>query len=107
MSPRFMSWAYELYKKFEKNFQDEGLGTFRGEKPMSGYYAIMFLMQVCDQLDIYGFIPYKDEDKYDLLSTWYHYFDRAIPRYKSHSFDLTEYIYEILAAKYPTRIRLH
>mmetsp|Transcript_15092 Transcript_15092/g.36511 ORF Transcript_15092/g.36511 Transcript_15092/m.36511 type:complete len:129 (-) Transcript_15092:112-498(-) len=79
----------------------------RGEKPMSGFYAIIFLLQVCDELDIYGFTPFKEDDSHTMLSTAYHYFDWATPRKGSHSFDLTRYIYEMLDIAFPGRFKLH
>ena len=47
------------------------------------------------QTDLYGFAPYRDEDKFNPLSPRYHYFDSAVPRTGSHSFDLTRYIFQL------------
>ena len=107
LSPQFMAWAYELYLQLQQRFQELHFGEFRGEKPMSGFYAILFLLQVCDEVDIYGFTPYQEADRNTLLSDAYHYFDGATPRRGSHSFDLTRYIYELLDVAFPGRFKLH
>lgn len=109
LSPQFMTWAYELYLQLQQRFQEQHFGEFRGEKPMSGFYAILFLLQVCDEVDIYGFTPYKEADRNspETLSDAYHYFDGATPRKGSHSFDLTRYIYELLSVAFPGRFKLH
>ena len=91
MNPEFVSWAYELYLTFQTNFRRGGMGKFSGEKPMSGLFAILFALQICDTVDIYGFEPYKD----GLTNQKYHYFDDAKPRPGSHSFDLAHYIYQV------------
>lgn len=67
---------------------------------MSGFYIILYSLFVCDSVELYGFTPYRDQDKNAALHTQYHYFDSAIPRAGSHSFDLTLYIYKALSRKY-------
>jgi len=106
MSPKFVAWAYQLYQAFEDRFESLTIGTFRGEKPMSGYYAIMFALQVCSEVDVYGFTPYQESDAGDVLAPRYHYFDQAVPRHNSHSFDLTQNIYRLLARELPF-FRIH
>uniref|UniRef100_A0A061QMP4 Beta-galactoside alpha--sialyltransferase 1 isoform x1 n=2 Tax=Tetraselmis sp. GSL018 TaxID=582737 RepID=A0A061QMP4_9CHLO len=101
MSPKFVGWAYKLYKEFEDRFESLGFGNFRGEKPMSGYYAVMYALQVCSEVDIYGFTPYQESDAGDPLAPRYHYFDEAVPRHNSHSFDLTQNVYRLLASQLP------
>ena len=81
---------------------------------MSGFYAFLFAMQVCDEVDVYGFAPWRDppkvrgKDKEREASPPpppshqqpYHYFDSAVPRPGSHSFDLALYIYKLFAIAY-------
>ena len=68
---------------------------------MSGFYAFLFALQVCDEVDIYGFAPWHDgDDQRAGGANKYHYFDGAIPRPGSHSFDLALYIYELFAARF-------
>ena len=105
-NPLFVIWAYHRYDAFKRRFEDLGLGQFPGEKPMSGFYAILFLLQACDQLDLYGFEAYMESTGSDLMGTKYHYFDDAVPRHNSHSFDLTQYIYRAIAFANPGRLRI-
>ena len=73
---------------------------------MSGFYAILFLLQTCDTLDLYGFEAYMESTGSDLMGTKYHYFDDAVPRHNSHSFDLTQYIYRAISIANPSRLRI-
>ena len=98
MSPSFISWAYQLYRDIRRQFQRNHLGRYPGEKPMSGFYAFLFCLQVCDKVDIYGFAPWHDGD--EERGEKYHYFDNAVPRKGSHSFDLALYIYHLFASQF-------
>ena len=42
MSPQFTSWAYLTYREIRRRFQRHKLGHYPGEKPMSGFYAVLF-----------------------------------------------------------------
>ena len=46
LSPEFMAWATNLYGQLKTRFHKHGLGRYEGEKPMSGYYAILWALQV-------------------------------------------------------------
>ncbi|QDZ25536.1 sialyltransferase [Chloropicon primus] len=105
-NPLFVVWAYRRYGDFKKRFTQLNLGTFPGEKPMSGFYAILFLMQACERVDLYGFEAYQESAGTDVMGTKYHYFDDAVPRHNSHSFDLTQYIYRAIAHANPRRLRI-
>lgn len=104
LSPYFVSWSYQMYRDLRRRFQRSRLGRYPGEKPMSGFYAFFFALQVCDKVDIYEFAPWRDpNDKHlpkgvpILSNDKYHYFDSARPRPGSHSFDLALYIYKLFA----------
>ncbi|KAK9811599.1 hypothetical protein WJX72_006769 [[Myrmecia] bisecta] len=97
LSPHFVVWANQKYAELKAGVQAEGLGSYAGEKPMSGFYAVLLCVQVCEELDVYGFTPYQEADRLDPLAPRYHYFDAAVPRPSSHSFDLADYIYQLLA----------
>ena len=105
-NPLFVVWAYHRYGQFKRRFTELRLGNFPGEKPMSGFYAILFLLQACDKLDLYGFEAYQESAGSDLMGTKYHYFDDAVPRHNSHSFDLTQYIYRAIAHSNPNHLRI-
>ncbi|GAQ90641.1 Glycosyl transferase containing protein [Klebsormidium nitens] len=106
LSPQYATWAHNVYKALRARFEGAGFGVFGGEKPMSGFYAILYCLQVCNSIDVYGFTPYRDEDVLDPLALQYHYFDLARPRVGSHSFDMTRYFYELLAAKLGDHFRI-
>ena len=105
-NPLFVVWAYHRYGELKRRFTELKLGNFPGEKPMSGFYAILFLLQTCDTLDLYGFEAYMESTGSDLMGTKYHYFDDAVPRHNSHSFDLTQYIYRAISIANPSRLRI-
>ncbi|KAK3268043.1 glycosyltransferase 29 protein [Cymbomonas tetramitiformis] len=98
LSPQFVSWSYLLYRELRRRFQRMRLGHYPGEKPMSGFYSFFFCLHLCEQVDIYGFAPYN-EDSSKNAGTKYHYFDSAVPRPGSHSFDLARYIYQLFELK--------
>eukprot|EP00899_Mesostigma_viride_P014898 jgi/Mesvir1/23409/Mv21101-RA.1 len=100
MSPVFVSWAYQLYRDLRRRFQKLKLGRYPGEKPMSGFYAFLFALQICDEIDLYGFQAWRETDSHGPLVVKYHYFDSAMPRPGSHSFDLARYIYQLMAMKF-------
>eukprot|EP00958_Prasinococcus_capsulatus_P020279 scaffold2611_cov356-Prasinococcus_capsulatus_cf.AAC.3 len=102
MSPQFTSWAYLMYREIRRRFQRHKLGHYPGEKPMSGFYAVLFCMQICEEIDVVGFESYRDQDANNAIATKYHYFDAAVPRPGSHSFDLALYIYRLLSLKFPS-----
>jgi len=97
LNPHFVSWSYLTYRELRRRMQRKHLGRYPGEKPMSGIYAFLFLLQVCDEMDMYGFQPWREDEKDQAR---YHYFDSAEPRPGSHSFDLARYLYQLIALKY-------
>jgi len=50
LSPQFVSWSYLLYRELRRRFQRMRLGHYPGEKPMSGFFAFFFTLQLCDQV---------------------------------------------------------
>jgi hypothetical protein len=46
LSPQFMAWATNLYGQLKTRFHKYNLGSYNGDKPMSGYYAILWALQV-------------------------------------------------------------
>ena len=106
LNPLYVTWAFNKYDELKRKFTKMRLGNFPGEKPMSGFYAILFLLQICDTVDLYGFTAYSENDGSDIMGTKYHYFDNAVPRHNSHSFDLTQYIYRAIEHGMPNRLRI-
>lgn len=48
LSPQYTTWAHDVYKELKRRFEAAGFGVFGGEKPMSGFYAILYCLQVGD-----------------------------------------------------------
>lgn len=60
---------------------------------MSGFYAVLFALSMCKQVDLYGFDPWTDAMAHDRSGLYhYHYFDEEQPRTGAHSFDATYYM---------------
>eukprot|EP00873_Tetraselmis_striata_P039599 jgi/Tetstr1/459863/TSEL_000448.t1 len=106
-SPAFAYQAHRIYDRLQDNLQAAGMGCFSGEKPMSGFYAMLYTLRVCSTIDLYGFDAWTD-DMAGQFKLRYHYFDDDEPRPGAHSFDLMFYMYWLLQAsdQYPVRLRL-
>mmetsp|Transcript_29871 Transcript_29871/g.76628 ORF Transcript_29871/g.76628 Transcript_29871/m.76628 type:complete len:508 (-) Transcript_29871:512-2035(-) len=69
--------SYTLQARMERH----GFGPYSGGHTMpSGFEGLFFMLQICDELDVYGFDPQIDED------VKYHYFDNIKPWENVHSF---------------------
>eukprot|EP00976_Prorocentrum_cordatum_P070941 1180132-Prorocentrum_minimum.AAC.1 len=53
-------------------------------KPMSGFFAVFFALNMCDRVSLYGFDAYTSKKR----SYRYHYFDNVQGFTDVHSFDL-------------------
>jgi hypothetical protein len=62
----------------QENLQNAGMGCFSGEKPMSGFYAVLYTLRVCNSIDLYGFDAWTD-DMAGQFKLRYHYFDDDEP----------------------------
>lgn len=69
-------------------------------------FALWTTTQCCEKVDLYGFEAYQESHGSDVMGTRYHYFENAVPRHNSHSFDLTQYIYRAIAHANPKRMRI-
>eukprot|EP00899_Mesostigma_viride_P006134 jgi/Mesvir1/15521/Mv03173-RA.1 len=62
------------------------------QKPMSGFFAVYFALQICEEVHLYGFSPYRKGER-----VHYHYFDSVAAVTASHSFDLAYVIFRQLS----------
>jgi len=68
-------------------------------KPMSGWFATVFGLQVCDSVSLYGFSSHRPDrqgsatDRYRPEQMRYHYYDNVAGVTKHHSFDLAYEMY--------------
>lgn len=99
--PSFVERARVLWSAVKRELEVQRRTKFH-DKPMSGWFSVLFMLQTCQSLDVYGFEPYtnKKTAKYP-----YHYFDGVQGVTSVHSFDLAIYAYLMLQEAYPLRIR--
>lgn len=84
----------QIYDQMQVNLEQQEFGCFTGEKPMSGFYAVLYALATCTHVDLYGFDPWTDAMAHDPSRQFrYHYFDDDQPRTGAHSFDATYYMY--------------
>jgi len=87
------------------NLEQQEFGCFTGEKPMSGFYAVLYALAACTHVDLYGFDPWTDAMAHDPSRQFrYHYFDDDQPRTGAHSFDATYYMYSPLPPSLAIRL---
>lgn len=84
----------QIYDQMTVNLEQQEFGCFTGEKPMSGFYAVLYALAACNHVDLYGFDPWTEAMAHDPSRQFrYHYFDDDQPRTGAHSFDATYYMY--------------
>eukprot|EP00242_Pyramimonas_sp_CCMP2087_P004076 CAMPEP_0198219834 /NCGR_PEP_ID=MMETSP1445-20131203/76443_1 /TAXON_ID=36898 /ORGANISM="Pyramimonas sp., Strain CCMP2087" /LENGTH=354 /DNA_ID=CAMNT_0043897393 /DNA_START=504 /DNA_END=1565 /DNA_ORIENTATION=+ len=59
-SPEFFVRVHQIYDRMLVNLEKHEFGCFTGEKPMSGFYAVLYALSTCKQVDLYGFDPWTD-----------------------------------------------
>jgi len=77
-------------------------------KPTSGWFALSFAAQICEEVHLYGFSDWSKDDPSAVAEggigkggAKYHYFDEVEGVTDVHSFELSKRIYETLAEHYP------
>lgn len=55
LSPTFFRKAHEIYNALQLALEWREFGCFSGEKPMSGFYALLIAATMCDTISMYGF----------------------------------------------------
>lgn len=101
LHPGFVGRARMLWSAVKSELEVQRHTKFH-DKPMSGWFAVLFMMQTCQSLDVYGFEPYTSKKAAKFP---YHYFDSVQGVTSVHSFDLAIYAYLMLGEAYPIRIR--
>uniref|UniRef100_A0A061RGY4 Cmp-n-acetylneuraminate-poly-alpha-8-sialyltran sferase n=1 Tax=Tetraselmis sp. GSL018 TaxID=582737 RepID=A0A061RGY4_9CHLO len=76
-------------------------------KPSSGFFALVFAAQMCNQIDMYGFESYRKSYPYGAKRrrSRYHYFDEEEGTTTVHSFVLIMKVFEFLSHRYPITIK--
>ncbi|KAK3277448.1 hypothetical protein CYMTET_14553, partial [Cymbomonas tetramitiformis] len=86
---------HELRKVVERRHKNANYN----DKPMTGWTTVMMALQMCSQVDLYGFQPYRGSAK-----ELYHYFDSQAASLKVHSFDLAYEMLQLLGERLPVRL---
>jgi len=106
--PEFFVKAHQIYDQMQMNLERNEFGCFTGEKPMSGFYAVLYALSACEEVDLYGFDPWTDAMARDRSRrNHYHYFNDEQPRTGAHSFDATYYMYRLIEISGQTKLKVH
>ena len=94
LNPLFSNRAHSLWIKL-KELLEKTKNSQYNRKPMSGFFAVLYALQMCDKVDLYGFDAYTSRKK----SYRYHYFDNVQGFTDVHSFDLAIEVFKFIAKK--------
>ena len=84
LHPNFLTIATRFWTEAVQEIERIN-GEKYAEKPMSGYFALMYMLQVCGRVDLYGFEAFTRKNQKKGVP--YRYFDNE-PGKKVHSFDM-------------------
>ena len=93
-------WSPELVVHTQRSWDvlshltAQKMGTSKTGKAMSGAYAVILASQICEEVHLYGFSPYKRRDIGQTVP--YHYFDEIPAVLKHHSFDLAIEVFKTI-----------
>lgn len=48
-----------MYDNLQSELEGYQFGCFTGEKPMSGFFALLLATTMCETIDMYGFEPWE------------------------------------------------
>lgn len=94
LNPMFANHCHDIWIQLLKLLA-KAKGREFNRKPMSGFFAAMMAIQVCEHVDLYGFDSYTSTTE----SNRYHYFDNVKGFTGRHSFDLAITIFKLIAKK--------
>lgn len=81
-----------VWHELKKVVEQRNPGAKYNDKPMTGWTTVMLAVQLCENVSLYGFQPFKGTSQDDR----YHYFDRVSASLKVHSFDLAFEVFKLL-----------
>lgn len=84
----------------ERNAAAAHLKAAYKRKPMSGFFAMLFMLQVCDEVTMYGFSNWRPSH----AKVPYHYFDHVKGTTAVHSFDLSMEVFNAVAKKFKVNL---
>ena len=88
LNPSFAEYCLQVWQTLKRSVELDTGREFH-KKPMSGFFATMMALQMCDHVDLYGFDAYTGSKMKNL----YHYFDHVQGFTDVHSFDLAMHIF--------------
>ncbi|KAK3288150.1 glycosyltransferase 29 protein, partial [Cymbomonas tetramitiformis] len=111
MSPEIVVRGYTLWLQFkalvEKINREVARGHSNGNpirtsfkrKPMTGFFGVLFAIQICNNVKLYGFSGYNRYENNGARrgKVPYHYFDSVPGATQVHSFDLSLQVFKLMA----------
>ena len=91
LNPAFSNIAHRTWVQLKFLLESERNSMYN-RKPMSGFFAAFFAMQVCKQTTLYGFDAYTSRRR----NYRYHYFDNVQGFTDVHSFDLAMEVFRLI-----------
>eukprot|EP00238_Polyblepharides_amylifera_P013136 CAMPEP_0196575420 /NCGR_PEP_ID=MMETSP1081-20130531/4906_1 /TAXON_ID=36882 /ORGANISM="Pyramimonas amylifera, Strain CCMP720" /LENGTH=320 /DNA_ID=CAMNT_0041893717 /DNA_START=352 /DNA_END=1314 /DNA_ORIENTATION=- len=103
---QFKAFVEEQHRELKQGGKARVKTSFK-RKPMSGFFAVLFSLQLCDQISLFGFSNYN---RYELNGARsgkvpYHYFDKVAGVTKVHSFDLSMEVFKLLQTVYNVSLK--
>jgi len=98
--PTFVSRSMKLWHALKQSLERQN-GKEYHDKPMSGFYAVLFMAQICRRLDMYGFEAYTKRSK----TSPYHYFDAVQGVTTAHSFDMALDMFKALGGVFDITVK--
>jgi hypothetical protein len=62
LNPAFSNRAHKLWVELKSLLEQKHDSTYN-RKPMSGFFAVLFALQMCDHVDLYGFDAYTSRKR--------------------------------------------
>ena len=94
LSPIFGNMCHAMWINI-KSLVEKVKETNFNRKPMSGFFATMMAVQMCEHVNLYGFDAYVSKKH----SYKYHYFDDVEGFTNRHSFDLAITVFKLIEKK--------
>mmetsp|Transcript_7554 Transcript_7554/g.19451 ORF Transcript_7554/g.19451 Transcript_7554/m.19451 type:complete len:255 (+) Transcript_7554:1463-2227(+) len=101
LHPDFVFRSMRLWAELQLEMEARMKKKFK-KKPMSGWLAMMFMVQMCETLDVYGFEAYTNPR----APHPYHYFDKVKAVLQHHSFDFAVEAYKLLGKVHPVTLHI-
>ena len=102
LNPAFSNIAHKTWVQLKFLLESERNSNYN-RKPMSGFFAAFFAMQICEKTNLYGFDAYTSRRR----NYRYHYFDNVQGFTDVHSFDLALEVFRLIERHNPDMLKIH